>query len=105
MLQPVLQRDQARCRAYGLVAALPTEGLELAGAFLRPSPTDDARIHCGLERTRPAGLRLVQIERTRRQLEGAVATAGGNHAVSSRRGRPCHRPLKAETRVRIPLMG
>src|SRR5262245_54556496 len=35
--------------------------------------------------------------------EGAVATAGGNHVVS-----PCHcrrgrSPLKAETRVRIPL--
>ena len=36
-------------------------------------------------------------------LEGAVATAGGNRRVSPRRHYPRHRPLKAETRVRIPL--
>jgi len=34
------------------------------------------------------------------ELEHAVATAGGNHAVSSRLYRLGHRPLKAETRVR-----
>jgi len=34
-------------------------------------------------------------------LERAVATAGGNPRVSPRHDRPGHRPLKAETRVRI----
>src|SRR5262245_55088172 len=38
------------------------------------------------------------------QLERAVATAGGNHAVSSRHFRRGHTPLKAETRVRIPFV-
>ena len=36
-------------------------------------------------------------------LEGAVATAGGNRAVSPRRHSPRYRPLKANTGVRIPL--
>jgi hypothetical protein len=30
------------------------------------------------------------------ELEGAVATAGGNRAVSPHRSRPCYNPLKAE---------
>jgi hypothetical protein len=37
------------------------------------------------------------------QVEGGVATAGGNRLVSPRRSRPGLSPLKAETRVRIPL--
>jgi hypothetical protein len=37
------------------------------------------------------------------ELGGIVATAGGNRAVRPRHDRPCHRPLKAKTRVRIPL--
>ena len=37
------------------------------------------------------------------QLEGGVATAGGNPRVSPRHCRRGHNPLKAETRVRIPL--
>jgi hypothetical protein len=37
------------------------------------------------------------------ELKGAVATAGGNRRVSPRRHYQRHRPLKAETRVRIPL--
>jgi hypothetical protein len=32
-----------------------------------------------------------------------VATAGGNHAVSAHFHIRCHRPLKAETQVRIPV--
>jgi hypothetical protein len=39
------------------------------------------------------------------ELNSAVATAGGNRAVSPRRYSPGYNPLKAETRVRIPLMG
>jgi len=35
-----------------------------------------------------------------RELEGAVATAGGNHAVSPRRYNLRDSPLKAETRIR-----
>jgi hypothetical protein len=34
----------------------------------------------------------------RRPLDDAVATDGSNRAVSPRRYRPCHRPLKAKTR-------
>jgi hypothetical protein len=34
-----------------------------------------------------------------------VATAGGNRGVSPRRDSPGYNPLKAKTRVRIPLMG
>jgi hypothetical protein len=37
------------------------------------------------------------------ELERPVATAGGNRAVSPRRYSPGYNPLKAETRVRIPL--
>jgi hypothetical protein len=39
------------------------------------------------------------------EFEAVVATAGGNRAVSPRRYSPGYNPLKAETRVRIPLMG
>jgi hypothetical protein len=37
------------------------------------------------------------------ELEGGMATAGGNRRVSPRHCRAGHNPLKAETRVRIPL--
>src|SRR4029450_2724730 len=37
------------------------------------------------------------------ELEHAVATAGGNHALSPCHCSPGYNPLRAETRVRLPL--
>jgi hypothetical protein len=56
-----------------------------------------------LRRQTPPSAGLSGMGKRPSALECVVATAGGNHAVSPGRHSPRLRPLKAETRVRIPL--
>ena len=115
--QAALRVDGQRVRHEVLIAADSADGVK---ARQRRGPTPGG---CPQSKDRAHPLsgypgclraRLVTYERPQaarspeeagglNKLEHAMATVGGSRRISPRRGRPCHNPLKAETRVRIPL--